>query len=464
MIVQKFGGTSVEDGAAIERLAGIVQRAVGEGPVVVVSAMGKTTDRLVAALARATAGDEGAALEQLAGVSRDTLSAVDEIFGAAAPAVAAELAPFFAELGRMAAAVAVLRSVPPDARDHFLAQGELVSSLVVARALAARGVPAVRVDARDVLVTDAHFGRAQPDFRATEAAARERLAGPVSRRQVPVIGGFVGATAGGQTTVLGRGGSDYSAAIFGACLGASRVEIWTDVDGMMTADPRIVPEARVLDRLSAEEASELAYFGARVLHPLTLAPAIEKGIPVRVLNARRPERPGTEILSGAPGGGEDVRSIACKRGIVTVEVSTSRMLMAPGFLRALFDVFARFDTAVDMISTSEVSVSVTLDDSSRVAEIRRELEQMARVDVVPGRAIVCLVGENLKFTPGIAARIFRAVEDVNVLMISQGASRRNVSFVVAEEDMEGAVRHLHREFFGEAAASGAASAARAGRS
>ncbi|HXM78449.1 MAG TPA: lysine-sensitive aspartokinase 3 [Thermoanaerobaculia bacterium] len=462
MIVQKFGGTSVEDGAAIERLAGIVQRAVGEGPVVVVSAMGKTTDRLVAALARATAGDEGGALEQLAAVSRDTLAAVDEIFGAAAPAVAAELAPLFAGLGRMAAAVAVLSSVPADARDHFLAQGELVSSLVVARALAARGVPAVRVDARDVLVTDAHFGRAQPDFRATEAAARERLAGPVSRRQVPVIGGFVGATAGGQTTVLGRGGSDYSAAIFGACLGASRVEIWTDVDGMMTADPRIVPEARVLDRLSAEEASELAYFGARVLHPLTLAPAIEKGIPVRVLNARRPERPGTEILSGAPGG-EDVRSIACKRGIVTVEVSTSRMLMAPGFLRALFDVFARFDTAVDMISTSEVSVSVTLDDSSRVAEIRRELEQMARVDVVPGRAIVCLVGENLKFTSGIAARIFRAVEDVNVLMISQGASRRNVSFVVAEEDVERAVRHLHREFFGEAAAPGAVSTARAGR-
>ena len=462
MIVQKFGGTSVEDGAAIERLAGIVQRAVGEGPVVVVSAMGKTTDRLVAALARATAGDEGGALEQLAAVSRDTLAAVDEIFGAAAPAVAAELAPLFVGLGRMAAAVAVLSSVPADARDHFLAQGELVSSLVVARALAARGVPAVRVDARDVLVTDAHFGRAQPDFRATEAAARERLAGPVSRRQVPVIGGFVGATAGGQTTVLGRGGSDYSAAIFGACLGASRVEIWTDVDGMMTADPRIVPEARVLDRLSAEEASELAYFGARVLHPLTLAPAIEKGIPVRVLNARRPERPGTEILSGAPGG-EDVRSIACKRGIVTVEVSTSRMLMAPGFLRALFDVFARFDTAVDMISTSEVSVSVTLDDSSRVAEIRRELEQMARVDVVPGRAIVCLVGENLKFTSGIAARIFRAVEDVNVLMISQGASRRNVSFVVAEEDVERAVRHLHREFFGEAAAPGAVSTARAGR-
>jgi len=462
VIVQKFGGTSVEDGAAIERLAGIVQRAVGEGPVVVVSAMGKTTDRLVAALARATAGDEGGALEQLAAVSRDTLAAVDEIFGAAAPAVAAELAPLFAGLGRMAAAVAVLSSVPADARDHFLAQGELVSSLVVARALAARGVPAVRVDARDVLVTDAHFGRAQPDFRATEAAARERLAGPVSRRQVPVIGGFVGATAGGQTTVLGRGGSDYSAAIFGACLGASRVEIWTDVDGMMTADPRIVPEARVLDRLSAEEASELAYFGARVLHPLTLAPAIEKGIPVRVLNARRPERPGTEILSGAPGG-EDVRSIACKRGIVTVEVSTSRMLMAPGFLRALFDVFARFDTAVDMISTSEVSVSVTLDDSSRVAEIRRELEQMARVDVVPGRAIVCLVGENLKFTSGIAARIFRAVEDVNVLMISQGASRRNVSFVVAEEDVERAVRHLHREFFGEAAAPGAVSTARAGR-
>lgn len=461
MIVQKFGGTSVEDRAAIERLAGIVERARGERPIVVVSAMGKTTDRLVAALERAASGDEDGAREELSRVSRDTLGAVRELLGPAASGASDELSAVFQGLERMAGAVAVLRSVPPEARDHFLAQGELVSSLVVARALRARGIPAIRVDAREVLATDAHFGRAQPDFPRTTAAALERLAKPAARGEVPVIGGFVGATASGQTTILGRGGSDYSAAILAACLDASRVEIWTDVDGMMTADPRIVPEARVLDRLSAEEASELAYFGARVLHPLTLAPAIEKGIPVRIRNARRPDRPGTEILSTVPAGEEDIRSIACKRGIATLDVSTSRMLMATGFLRTLFDVFARHDTAVDMVSTSEVSVSMTVDDLSRVPEIQRELEQMARVEVAPGRAMVCLVGENLKFTPGIAARIFRAVEDVNVLMISQGASRRNVSFVVAEEDVERAVRLLHREFFGTSAR--AAAATRAGK-
>ncbi len=451
MIVQKFGGTSVEDAAALRRLSGIVRgaHARGENPVVVVSAMGHTTDRLVAALARAAAGDEREAKRILIDeVARVTLTATGEIFGAGAREVDAALAPLFTELDRMAGAVAVLRSVPPEARDHFLAQGELISSLVVSRVLARDGLPAVWVDARDVLVTDAHFARAHPAFEATAACARQRLGGPAGRGEIPVVAGFVGAAADGRTTVLGRGGSDYSAAIFGACLDASVVEIWTDVDGMMTADPRIVPQARVLETLSAAEASELAYFGARVLHPSTLAPAVEKGIPVRVRNARNPEGPGTEIRAGAPAVTEDVRSIACKRGIATVDISTSRMLLAAGFLRTIFDVFARHETAVDMVSTSEVSVSVTVDEVDRLSEIRAELEAVADVEVAGGRAIVCLVGENLKFTAGIAARIFRAVEDVNVLMISQGASRRNVSFVVAEEDVDRTVRLLHDEFFG----------------
>jgi aspartate kinase len=446
VIIQKFGGTSLEDAAAIRRVAAIVSAARHEHPVVVVSAIGQTTDRLVSALARASSGDREGALEILGQVSSGTLAAAAELFGPDSPA-AGDLAPLFAALRDMALAIAVLRSVPDDARDHFLAHGELISSLLVARALAGQGLPAVRVDARRALVTDSHFGRAQPDFIRTRAAAAEHLGAPSMRGEIPVVGGFIGATTDGRTTVLGRGGSDYSAAIFGALLEAERVEIWTDVDGIMTADPRLVPEARVLDRISAEEASELAYFGARVLHPLTLAPAIEKGIPVRIRNSRRPDRAGTEIHPGALSGGEDVRSIACKRGIATVDVVTSRMLLAAGFLRTLFDVFARHETAVDMVSTSEISVSVTVDDASRLPEIRRDLEKLARVEVENDRAMVCLVGENLKFTPGIAARIFRAVEDINVLMISQGASQRNVSFVVADEDAERTVRLLHREFF-----------------
>ena len=420
--------------------------------MVVVSAMGKTTDRLVEALDAAIAGRGSDARRVLARLREDTATAISDANPGDSGAAAAEVDPFFEELDSMAQAIAVLKSVPADARDHFLAQGELISSVVVARVLIRAGIPAVRVDARDALATDNHFGRAAPDFERTRACAGASLAGPVSKGLVPVVGGFVGRSFGGQTTVLGRGGSDYSAAILGACLDAERVEIWTDVDGMMTADPRIVPEARVLDRISAEEASELAYFGARVLHPLTLAPAIERGIPVRIRNSRRPDRSGTDIVPAAPPGEGSVRSIACKRGIATVDVVTTRMLMASGFLRTLFEVFAKHDTAVDMVTTSEISVSVTVDDLARIPEVRRDLEKMATVEVGMDRAIVCLVGQNLKYTPGIAGRIFGVLEDVNILMISQGASRRNVSFVVEGVDAESVVCRLHRAFFGSGCA------------
>lgn len=438
----------MEDGPALERLASIVSHAREERPVVVVSAMGKTTDRLLEALETAAAGYEAGATEAIARLRRDTLTILEGFFGESAPLVARDILGSFTELEQMARAVAVLRSVPPAGRDQFLAHGERISAAVVTQALLLWGLTAVLVDAREVIVTDARFGRAQPDFPEIAARSAERLGGHVAQGHVPVLGGFIGATREGITTTLGRGGSDYTAAILGAALDASVVEIWTDVDGMMTADPRIVPEARVIEKISSEEASELAYFGARVLHPLTLAPAIEKGIPVRVRNARRPEQPGTEIHPTAPSGASLIRSIAYKKGIATVDVVTTRMLMASGFLRTLFSVFARHETAVDMVATSEVSVSVTLDDLSHLAEIRRDLEEIAHVDVARDRAVVCVVGQDLKFTPGVAARIFRAVEDSNVLMISQGASRRNISFVVEEKDVEEVVRRLHKEFFG----------------
>jgi aspartate kinase len=448
LIIQKFGGTSVEDGPAMERLAAIVSRAASERPAVVVSAMGKTTNRLVEALDFAVAGDERSAVERVSRVRRDTLATVQEFFGRDAERVARRLAGNFEELDRMTRAVAALRLVPPASRDQFLAHGELVASVVAVEALALHGLPAVWVDAREVLITDVRFGRAQPDFAEIARRAEQRIVGPAAQGKIPVLGGFIGATRAGQTTTLGRGGSDYSAAIFGAAVGASAVEIWTDVDGMMTADPQVVPEARVIERISSEEASELAYFGARVLHPLTLAPAIEKGIPVRIRNSRHPERPGTEIRPTVPAGDQPIRSIAFKRGITTLDVVTSRMLMASGFLRTLFDVFARHETSVDMVATSEISVSVTVDDASRLPEIRREIEELASVEVAGHRAVVCLVGQDLKFTAGLAGRVFRAVERINLLMISQGASRRNISFVIEEKDVEEAVRKLHREFFG----------------
>jgi aspartate kinase len=410
--------------------------------------MGETTDRLVDALERAARGEEEAAVQSLRALERGTAAVVREFFGPGAGEIESRIGENFAELDRMARAVAVLRSVPAASRDHFLAHGERISAAVVAAALKARGLPAFAVDSRQVIITDNHFGRARPDEAEIERRAREHLLPACARGEIPVAGGFFGATRQGETTTLGRGGSDWSAALLGAALGVSVVEIWTDVGGMMTADPRVVPEARIIETISFDEASELAYFGARVLHPLTLAPAIEKGIPVRIRNSREPDLPGTEVHATAPSGPSGARSIAYKKGIATVDIVTSRMLMASGFLRTLFEVFARHETPVDMVTTSEVSVSVTVDELSRLDKIRKDLEELAQVEVVPGRALVCLVGQDLKFKPGIAARIFRAVERINILMISQGASRRNVSFVVEEKDVEDAVRLLHREFFG----------------
>jgi aspartate kinase len=414
---------------------------------VVVSAIADTTDRLIEALDQAAAGEEARALSGLSRLQRDTERMLRDFFADGSPAVEAELVPLFDELARMARAVAVLRSVPAAGRDHFLAHGEMTAGVIVARALVARSLPAVGLDSREIVATDDRFGRAQPDLQETERRAKEKLSPLCERGEIPVAAGYIGSSHAGATTTLGRGGSDYTAALFGSALGAEAVEIWTDVDGMMTADPRVVPGARPIRTISFEEASELAYFGARVLHPLTLAPAIEKGIPVRVKNSRRPDFAGTEIRASVESGTDRIRSIAFKKGIATVDIVTSRMLMASGFLRTLFEVFARWETAVDMVSTSEISVSVTMDDLLRLHEIRRDLERLAQVEVARDRAIVCLVGQDIKYMPGLAARIFRTIEDVNVLMISQGASRRNVSFVVEERDVEEVVRRLHAEFF-----------------
>jgi aspartate kinase len=409
--------------------------------------MGKTTDGLIGALDAAVTGDDAAAAARLAAICARTEQTVRCFFGAGAAPVLAELSPLFASLDRMARAVTLSKSVAPDVRDAFLAHGEQIAVVVTGAALAARGLPAAVFDVRTVLCTDDRFGRAQPDLPQVERHCAQNLAPLLGDGRIPVLAGFIGATADGRTTTLGRGGSDYSAAILGAAMGADVVEIWTDVDGMMTTDPRVVAEARLIESISFEEASELAYFGARVLHPLTLAPVIEKGIPVRVRNARRPEVSGTEIRCAVASGASPIRAIAFKKGLTTVDMIATRMLMASGFLAPLFEVFARHATPVDMIATSEVSVSVTIDDASRLPDIRRDLARLAQVEVARGRALICLVGQDLKYTPGLAVRIFRAVDAINILMISQGASQRNLSFVVEERDADEAVRRLHREFF-----------------
>ncbi|MFY9573190.1 MAG: aspartate kinase, partial [Blastocatellia bacterium] len=272
----------------------------------------------------------------------------------------------------------------------------------------------------------------------------------VSSHRVPVAQGFIGSTGDGVTTTIGRGGSDYSAALIGAALNAQSIEIWTDVDGLMTADPRVVENALRIRVISFAEASELSYFGAKVLHPSTVLPAVERGIPVHIYNTLNPTCEGTLIVATPRRSRNLIKSIAFKRGVTIVNVTSTRMLMAYGFLRAIFEVFDRHQTSVDVVTTSEVSVSMTLDDTDRLESIKRDLSGIGEATVEREKAIVCIVGDNLKFTPGVAARLFKAIEGTNVNMISQGASEINLTFVIDESETERVVRLLHDDFFAEA--------------
>jgi aspartate kinase len=453
-LVMKFGGTSVQDVAAVRRLIGIVSSAWdaarstgGTGPVVVVSALSRVTDALLAMADRACAGDSGQVERDLDAL-RARHEGMLELVGAAAArsSLAGSVARQFDELSSLARALGVLGEVSPRSRDAIAAVGELVSSRIVAAALTDAGVPADWVDARQVLVTDASFGSAQPLADDTAERLATQVGPALVNGRVPVIGGYVGGTRTGITTTLGRGGSDYSAAIFGAALGAAEIQIWTDVDGMLTGDPRLVERPRVVSRLSFDEASELAYFGAKVLHPSTILPAVTRDIPVRILNARNPTHPGSRIhATGDPQANGPV-AFACKRGVTRIDISSTRMLMAHGFLQRLFEVFARHQTPVDVVTTSEVSVSVTIDDERQLDPIRASLGEFAGVQCFSGRAIVCAVGERMASDPGLSTRVIAALEGLPIEMISQGGSRKNVTVVLPDAHAADAMTRLHARF------------------
>ncbi|MBI4874831.1 MAG: lysine-sensitive aspartokinase 3 [Acidobacteria bacterium] len=449
MIVMKFGGTSVESAAAIERVASIVRDRVPRRPVVVVSAMGKTTNKLLAIAEAAVGGGRDQALDLTTELedyhAREASLMVRE---EDLPELESILEIHFQELRELVRGLAVLGELTPRSVDAISSYGERLSSSIVTLAFRRHGIEAVHVDARQVLVTDARHTQAAPLFPETYRRMRETVA-PLAASAVVVMGGFIGATETGVTTTLGRGGSDFSASIAGAGIGAEEIQIWTDVDGMLTCDPRIAPGGHRVKLISFAEAAELAYFGAKVLHPATVLPAVEKNIPVLILNSRRPEVEGTRIIPGAVPCSNAVKSIACKRNIALVNIVSTRMLMAYGFLKRIFEIFDRFETPVDMVATSEVSVSLTIDNLSRLDRIVAELEHFADVTVERDQAIVCLVGDNIRYTPGVSARVFRALGDVNVRMVSQGASLLNLSLVVNGADLRPAVEKLHAEFFAE---------------
>jgi len=448
MIVMKFGGTSVESAAAIERVAGIVRARLEHTPVVVVSAMGKTTNKLLAIASAAIDGDRQEYIRQIHDL-RDFHSREARIVVPLAHRAALDrmLDEHFQELTELVKGLAILGELTPRSVDAISSYGERLSSRIVSLAFEHFGMRSEHVDSRHFIVTDRRHTQAAPNYAATyarlEALPRQ------AKDRVLVMGGFIGSTEDGVTTTLGRGGSDFTAAIIGAGIGAEEIQIWTDVDGMLTADPTILAGGHRVKTISFAEAAELAYFGAKVLHPATLVPAMEKNIPVMILNSRRPDVAGTRIVAETVTCDNVVKSIACKRKIALLNIHSTRMLMAHGFLRRIFEVFDRFETPVDMVATSEVSVSLTIDNLQRLDGIVGELEQFAQVDSERDQAIICLVGDNIRYTPGVAKRVFGALDGINIRMISQGASLLNMSFVVAEKDIHRSVEALHEEFFGE---------------
>lgn len=451
LVVMKFGGTSVEDPAAISRTAAIVagRVAMGKRPVVVVSAMAKVTDQLLRAAAAASLGDRTGALaisSRLRSRHRDTAVALVK-----PPADQAALVRMIDEkfdaLDEVLRGLAAILELTPRISDLIVSYGERISSRIVAAAFREQGIAADHVDARQVVITDSQFQKAIPQDTIIERRAQEKLLPLAAVGKVPVMGGFIASNEAGLTTTLGRGGSDFTGALIGGALAAEAIEIWTDVDGIMTADPRVCPDALRVKVISFEEAAELAYFGAKVLHPATILPAVKKNIPVLVLNSRNAACEGTRIISLAPHCRSPFKSIAVKKKLSIIDLVASRMLMTHGYLRQIFEIFDKHKCPVDMVSTSEVSVSLTVDSNEKLPAIAADLGTLADVKYEGKKALICLVGEDIRGQNGIAAQVFAAVRHINVRMISQGASEINMSFMIEEEDADEALRSLHAAFF-----------------
>jgi aspartate kinase len=413
-----------------------------------VSAMSGVTDALLGVAAAAGGGRLEDALTRLDQLRERHIAAAQTLAPKESKgALGQQIDQQFDDLTALARALAVLREVSPRTLDVIAAAGELLSSRIVTAALAGADIPSEWVDARRAIITTADHTRALPLATETDAALRATVLAVVDAGRVPVLGGFVASTIDGHTTTLGRGGSDYSGAIVGAGIGAREIQIWTDVDGMLTADPRVIAAPKLVPQLSFAEAAELAYFGAKVLHPSTILPAVERNIPVRILNSRKADGPGTTITADPPPGATPLTALACKRDVTVVDITSSRMLMAYGFLRRVFEVFERYTTAVDVVTTSEVTVSVTVDDRRHLEPIVEELSEFSQVAVEHEMALLCAVGDRLRNEPAIAARAVGVLEEVPLRMISQAASRRNITVILRQADLPHAMNRLHEEFF-----------------
>jgi aspartate kinase len=449
MLVIKFGGTSVGDAEKVAGAIEIVAQRHHLQPVVVVSALAGVTNELVAASEAACAQDPEKVSSIIAAVRQrheDVALRLVQQKSDFLEAFIRQLDRQIEEIQTILRGISLLGEITPRARDKVMATGEKLSSVLFAYTMMMRALPATHVHSEEVIWTDDRFGGATPDMDLTREAAGRVLLPLLERKRIPVMGGFIGRTRQGATTTLGRNGSDYSAAIVGAALSADEVQIWTDVDGLLTCDPRLVPSARVIDLLSFAEAAELAWFGAK-LHPRTLEPAIAADIPIRVLNTHNPDSPGTLITRTGAEPSSGPRSIARKKGVTIVHVTSNKMLGAHGFLARLFSVFEQLQISVDLIATSEVSVSVTVDEKHDMEELERRLREIAAVELIDDQCIVAVVGKNLMTDTRVGAQVFEAVRGLPIKMMSLGRSGLNLSLVVDDHNADQAVVSVHRALF-----------------
>jgi len=436
----KFGGSSVKNAERISNVAGIIKSRLDKNPVVVVSALGGITDMLIETADNAF---EGKDTDKLLNEIKERHHSTLRDLGLGETLVDGDLKEFEDLINRIKS----VKEVTLETMDHVQSFGERMSSKIVAAHLTKIGIEAEAHNAYDVgFVSNDDYGNAEP-LEETEKKLREHLS---NKKAVPVITGFIAKNKAGKITTLGRGGSDYTAAIVGAALNSEEIQIWTDVNGVMTTDPKIVKEAKTIPEISFDEASELSYFGAKVLHPKTIIPAVEKNIPVRVLNTYEPDNKGTVILKDAATEKGIAKAIACKKDVILMNIVSLRMLNAHGFLAKVFDVFAKYGKSVDMIATSEVSISLTVNDDKNIDKIADELRKIADIKIEKDKSIIGLIGEGMKKTPGIAGKLFSVLgeNNINIEMISQGSSEINIGFMIKSEDAEKTVRLLHKEYFG----------------
>ena len=463
LVVMKFGGTSVGSVAALRQVIGIVKQARDQGDdvVVVVSAMSGVTDLLLNGAHRAEAGDVSVANRVHQEILTKHTQVIETLLAGSQwqDQVLAEIHTLLNEFDALCHSISVLGELTPRALDVIGGMGERMSVRQVAAILDQQGMPARAIDATQIIVTDDFYGAASPLMSPTATQSQARLFPLIEEGTIPVVTGFIGATEAGIPTTLGRGGSDYSATILGRALGADEVWIWTDVNGVITADPRVVPNARTVPKLSYAEVGEMAYFGAKVLHPQAIRPAKQSAIPVRILNTFAPDHPGTLITKDADGSGQTVKAVTAIHRLSLITIEGAGMIGVPGVAARTFGAVARTGTSVLMISqsSSEQSICFVVPTSETrqvlaalEMEMSRELERrdIERISAQDDIVILAVVGAGMKGTPGISSRVFGTLGEhrINVIAIAQGSSEYNISLVVAHGDGDEAVRCIHEEF------------------